>query len=70
VLLSAWDDLHPENYFNGLKADQENAILIKPIMWNCTIILAYVAGTSKFKAHMCCAASNGGRSTHHPSSET
>ena len=66
MLLSAWDDLHPGNYSNGLKADQENVILIKPIVWNCTIILAYVAGTSKFKAHLCCAASNGGRSIHLP----
>ena len=66
MLLSAWDDLHPGNYSNGLKADQENAILIQPIVWNCTIILAYVAGTSKFKAHLCCAASNGGRSIHLP----
>lgn len=35
-------------------------------VWNCTIILAYVAGTSKFKSRMCCAASNGRRSIHLP----
>ena len=52
MLLSAWDDLHPGNYFNGLKADQEKAILIKPMVWNYTIIFAYVAGTSKCKAQI------------------
>ena len=53
MLLSAWDDLHPENYFNSLfQADQENEILLKPTVWNSTIILAYVAGTLKCKAQI------------------